>query len=137
MLFTDAYVDWPGSVHNARVFDNSDLLRGIENNPDTYVPGNSHIIGDSGYGQAKFMMTPFRDNGHLTAAQKKYNKYHSSTCMVIERAFGHVKGYFRRLKYLGVQVTNVPLIVMAVCILHNLCVIHEDEIEGFIEGVEK
>lgn len=24
---------------------------------------------------------------------------------------------------------------MAVCILHNLCVIHEDDIEDFIEGV--
>ena len=43
------------------------------------------------------MVTPFRDNGHLTAAQKKYNKYHSSTRMVIERAFGLVKGCFRRL----------------------------------------
>ena len=137
MLFTDTYVGWPGSVHDARVFDNSDLLRGIENNPDTYVQGNSHIIGDSAYGLAKFMMTPFRDNGHLTAAQKKYNKYHSSTRMVIERAFGHVKGCFRRLKYLDVEVTNAPLIVMAVCILHNLCIIHEDDIEDFIEGVEE
>ena len=76
-------------------------------------------------------------NGHLTAAQTKYNKYHSSTRMVIERAFGHVKGCFRRLKYLDVEVKNVPLIVMAVCILHNLCIIHEDDIEDFIEGVEE
>ena len=137
MLFTDAYVGWPGSVHDARVFDNSDLLRGIENNPDAYVQGNSHIIGDSAYGQSKFMMTPFRDNGHLTVAQRKYNKYHSSTRMVIERAFGHLKGRFRRLKYLDVEVTNVPLIVMAACLLHNLCIIHEDDVEEFIEGVEE
>ena len=26
---------------------------------------------------------------------------------------------------------------MAVCILHNLCIIHEDDIEDFIEGVEE
>ena len=72
------------------MFDNSDSLRGIKNNPDTYVQGNSHIIGNSAYGLVKFIITPFRDNGHLTATQKKYNKYYSSTRMVIERAFGHV-----------------------------------------------
>ena len=83
------------------------------------------------------MMTPFRDNGHLTAAQKKYNKYHSSIRIVTERAFRHITGCFRRLKYLDVEVTNVPLIVMAVCILHNLCIIHEDDTDDFIEGVEK
>ena len=83
------------------------------------------------------MITPFRDNGHLTADQTKYNKYHSSTRMVIERAFGQLKGRYRRLKYLDVEVTNVPLIVMAACLLHNLCIIHEDDVEEFIEGVEK
>ena len=27
----------------------------------------------------------------------------------------------------------MPLIVMAVCILHNLCIVHEDDIGDFIE----
>ena len=26
---------------------------------------------------------------------------------------------------------------MAACLLHNLCIIHEDDVEEFIEGVEK
>ena len=57
--------------------------------------------------------------------------------MVIERAFGHSKGCFRRLKYLDVEVTNVPLIVVAVCILHDLCIIHEGDIEDLTELVEE
>ena len=39
--------------------------------------------------------------------------------------------------YLDVPLTNVPLIVMAVCILHNLCIIHEGDIEDFTEHVEE
>ena len=44
-------------------FLSSNVNTAIENNPDTYVQGNSHITGDSAYRLAKFMMTPFRDNG--------------------------------------------------------------------------
>lgn len=34
-----------------------------------------------------WIMTPYKDNGHLTEQQKTYNYLHSSTRMVIERAF--------------------------------------------------
>ena len=41
MRFTDCYIGWPGSVHDARVFDNSDLKARILRNPLDMVPGGS------------------------------------------------------------------------------------------------
>ena len=41
---------------------------------------------------------PFRDNGYLTEAQRKFNATHSSAHSIVERAFGRLKGKFRRLK---------------------------------------
>jgi len=48
-------------------------------------------------------MTPFKDTGHLTVAQLRYNTKLSSIRSVIERAFGRLKGKFRRLKYLDIK----------------------------------
>ena len=46
------------------------------------------------------LLVPYQDNGHLTATRRWFNTVHSSNCCVIERAFGRLKGKFRRLKAL-------------------------------------
>ena len=66
-------------------------------------------------------MVPYRDNGHLTQSQKHYNIVHSSARSTIERAFGRLKGKFRRLKGLDVTRTDfAPIIIETACALHNL-----------------
>lgn len=48
--------------------------------------------------------------------------------MAIERAFGHLKGRFRRLKYLDMnRMDMVPLVILTGCCLHNLCVRSNDD----------
>jgi len=84
-------------------------------------------------------MIPFRDNGHLTPDQLKYNKVHSSSRVVNERAFGRLKNKFRRLKYL--DMTNIGLIssvVTAACILHNIILLHDQRVrdENEIQDAE-
>lgn len=67
------------------------------------------------------MLTPYRDNGHLEVYQHNFNFKLSSARVYVERAFGILKGKFRKLKYL--EVSDLELgnqIISACCILHNI-----------------
>ena len=103
-------------------------------NPDNYLPGNSHILGDAAYPLKRWLLTPFRDNGHLTAKQRRYNTAHSSTRMVVERSIGLLKNRFRKLKtMMDIDKTDdLPEIIVSACILHNICII-EDDINDFLD----
>lgn len=74
-------------------------------------------------------MTPYRDNGHLTNKQKNYNFCHSSARIVIERAFGLLKGRFRSLlTVLDMEhVDLIPQFIIACCVLYNICLLHHDD----------
>ncbi|KAK9708217.1 DDE superfamily endonuclease [Popillia japonica] len=80
--FTDCFVGFPGSVHNARVFLRSPLFEYCTQ--DNLFPGNSHLLGDSAYPLKTHILAPFRDNGHLNQNQKIYNTAHAATRSVID-----------------------------------------------------
>ncbi|XP_026823903.1 putative nuclease HARBI1 [Ooceraea biroi] len=94
LKFLHCYVGQVGSVHDMRVF----RLLGFQNMcTEENFPENSHILGDSAYGIQKYLICPFKDNGNLTQNKKIFNYRHSATRIVIENAFGLLKGRFRRL----------------------------------------
>jgi hypothetical protein len=124
LCFTDVFAGYPGKVHDARVYRNSPLYESVtgEGGQLTF-PDNSYILGDGAYPIHPRLLTPFRDTGRLTAEQSRYNKYHSSTRMVIERAFGLVKARFRRLRKLEMGSNDTIIkFVIAAFVLHNMCV---------------
>lgn len=94
LKFTYVYARQVGSVHDMRVF----RLSGFENlcTPQNF-PENSHLLGDAAYSIQKYVMVPFKDNGHLTEAQITYNIRLSAARIMIERAIGLLKGRFRSL----------------------------------------
>ena len=53
-------------------------------------------MGDTAYPNLPYLLVPFKDKGHLTAAQKKYNTVHSAIRVKVENAFGLLKGRFTR-----------------------------------------
>ena len=55
MRFTDCYVGWPGSVHDSRVFTNSDICLMIEQNPIDFCPNSSYLLGDTAYPLSKYL----------------------------------------------------------------------------------
>ncbi|XP_031348431.1 putative nuclease HARBI1 [Photinus pyralis] len=137
-LFMDIYVGMPGRVHDAHVLRTSPVYGHLVNNNNTIMPHNCHILGDSAYPLMENLLTPFRDNGHLNEDQIRYNVKLSTIRAVIERAFGQLKGKFRRLKYLDIAEPDFATeIITAACVLHNFTLMWGEEMhdnEAIIEG---
>ena len=124
--FMDVYCGWPGSVSDARVWENSSLSQQLQET----IPRGSFLLGDKAYTLTHSMMTPYRRNDETlkrNRAAKLYNKVHSQTRVVVEGAFGALRMRWRRLTVPStVKLEFVPDVVMSACILHNLCKLHHD-----------
>lgn len=106
---------WPGSVHDATIFDNSQLRARLENGDF----GNALIVGDSGYAVKSYLMTPL-SNPQLPV-EHLYNESQIRTRNPIERCFGVLKRRFPVLA-LGIRLDahKVEAIVIACAVLHNI-----------------
>ncbi|XP_039313510.1 uncharacterized protein LOC120359578 [Solenopsis invicta] len=76
--------------------------------------------------------------GYPGSEQKRFNKILSQKRQTIERAFALLKGRFRRLKFLDMsRLDLIPFFILAACVLHNICLQSNDDVEDFIgEGRE-
>ena len=129
MTFTHCFVGYPGSWHDARVLRNSDLWE-----TGSTKCGQGHIVADGAYPIQRWLLTPYRDNGHLTLDEKRYNRLLSANRVTIERSFGLLKGRFKRLQYLvTAEVETALKIILACCVFHNICILNCDSIEEFME----
>ena len=52
----DVNAKWPGSTHDARIFNESGLKMIFEGN---HIPVHTHLLGDSGYPSRRYRLTPF------------------------------------------------------------------------------
>ncbi|XP_034944923.1 putative nuclease HARBI1 [Chelonus insularis] len=78
----DIVARWPGSAHDATVFDNSRIKRRFENGEFD----NSLLVGDSAYSQVPFIMSPLQNP--TTRAEIHYNESQIRTRAMVERCFG-------------------------------------------------
>ena len=117
MLFRDVVARWPGATHDSFIWNNSSVKERISNGE---LRGT--IIGDSGYPLRHYLMTPYPRPS--TPAQESYNRAHKRTRVLIERAFGILKGRFLCLDKRGGQLCYNPAfagrIFVACCVLHNI-----------------
>lgn len=85
---------------------------------------NSWLLGDSGYPQQPWLMTPILHAADDTP-EGRYNVRHASTRNCVERCIGLLKTRFRCLlgeRTLRYKPEKVGTIVAACVVLHNLCV---------------
>ena len=85
-----------------------------------------YILGDSAYTLERWLMKPFQ--GRLTPEQLVYNHKTSRARVVVENAFGRLKGRWRCLmKRNDCKMDKIKIQVAACCVLHNLCESNDDE----------
>lgn len=101
------------------------------NNANEIFPGETFIVRNCAYIGNHWILTPFKDNGRLSPNQKLFNQFVSQTRIIVERVFGLLKTRFRRI-YFFTEYTDLNFVVdtiVADCILHNLCIDENDELE--------
>ena len=129
--FLDVSTGYPGSIHDARILRLSKLQREIDqgtwlNAPSKRIGGSEVgplLVGDSAYPLSVWLMKPFKQTPTLTESQLHFNRALSQARVVIEQAFGILKGRWRCLyKPLEEKTSRVPTTIMACCVLHNICI---------------
>ena len=113
-IFINYVIGWPGSVHDARVYTNSDFFL----NRAEYIEGEDYVLGDSAYPISPFLISPFKNPSNYR--QRQFNFIHSKHRVVVENAFGRLKARFKALKELSVKDLKIA-IKLADCaiLLHN------------------
>lgn len=113
-IFISVECQWPGSVHDARIWANSHARTAIESTNIGAV-----LIGDQGYGISPWIMNPFRNPA--APHERAYNKLHTKERVLIERTFGQIKSKFPFLRgSVRVKTERIPRMVVACFVLHNI-----------------
>ena len=130
----DVNIGWPGKCHDARVFVNSSVY--LKGNSGSLLPQATRrlsgvdvplvLLGDPAYPLLPWLMKPFPDNGNTTRPQKTINYRQSRARMVVENAFGRLKGRRRCLLKRMDNLSNVSNVVAACVVLHNFCEMQGD-----------
>lgn len=129
-VFTDVVAAWPGSVHDSRIFKNSDIYNNISSGRMDGI-----LLGDNGYSLTPFLLTPFLNPD--SQEKDHYNRVHKRARCTIERAFGQLKKRFNCLNCgLRLDIERISSVIVACFALHNLAK-RWNEPEFIIEGEDQ
>ncbi len=127
----DVNIKWPGSVHDVRVFANSQLNQMLSDGTipcckRKIVPSEHAvlicILGDPVYPLLPSLMKEFAKGTDLYRSRSIFGYRLSSARMVVECAFGRLKARFGILrKPIDMCLPNIVYVIMSCFILHNFC----------------
>ncbi|XP_022997817.1 protein ALP1-like [Cucurbita maxima] len=139
MRFRDIITGLPGKMSDWLVFQSSNFHKLCEkgerlNGKRLEFINRSeireYIIGDSGYPLLPYLVTPY-DGKELQPSKAEFNKRHTETRLVVQRALASLKERWRIIQ--GVMWRpdkhRLPRIILVCCLLHNIIIDVGDEME--------
>ena len=88
------------------------------------------ILGDSAYSIKPWLFTPYARLTNMSPGQRRFNYEHCKGREVVERGYGHLKGRFQILRTESNEhLERVHLTVMVCIVLHNICILYDDDTE--------
>ena len=147
LVFLDVATGFPGSCHNTCNFRNTSLYKQAKNGeiltkPEVVIE-NSRVtplvLGDGAYPLLPWFIKPYNFAPALTRSEKLFNKKLCSARVTVERAFVILKARWRcLLKRLDNCIENVSAVVIACCVLHNICQMNRDyylDQDGMLDAI--
>ena len=98
---------------------------------NSIIPKMMHFLGDAGYTLSSSLLTPYTIYPDMPRDEKTYNYLHSRSRIVIEQAFGGLKGRWRILKRTLNMKTpaSCARTIVACMVLHNLTIDIGDDVQ--------
>ncbi|GBM42109.1 hypothetical protein AVEN_260271-1 [Araneus ventricosus] len=132
LVIRNVVARWPGRTHDSTIFINSAACLTLQSNS---LFRNYHLLGDSGYGLEKYLSTPL--GNPRSPAEVRYSKSHVLTRNTVERKYGILKKRFLCLSIgLNCHIERVPAIIVACCVLRNLAIRLDPQIQDLLRQLE-
>lgn len=115
-----------GSTHDATAFRLTKLYKWS----NIFFNGDEYLLADKGYSSLPITVLPFKSNNVTTQGHRTFNSRHKSGRTKIENAFGLLKGKWRSLECMAVDVEKegdeiaVCSWIVACVVLHNYLLMH-------------
>lgn len=124
-VFTDVCIGYPGSMSDDKILEQSMLYQ----RGQAGQLGGSWIVGGSGYPLMDWLLVPYSQQ-HLTWTQHAFNEKISDVRRAAVSAFARLKGRWTCLqKRMDVKLQDLPVMLMACCVLHNICELRGDDMD--------
>ncbi|KAE8675078.1 Detected protein of confused Function [Hibiscus syriacus] len=125
-VFTDVCIGWPGSMTDEQVLEKSALFQREKNGG---LLNGVWVVGSPGYPLMDWVLVPYKQH-HFTWTQHAFNEKIGEIQRVSKKAFGRLKGRWSCLqKRTEVKLQDLPVVLGACCVLHNICELRKEGIE--------
>lgn len=128
-VFSDVCIGYPGSMADDQVLEKSTLFQRA--NAGFY--NGTWIVGGAGYPLTDWVLVPYTQQ-NLTWTQHAFNEKIGDVTAVAKAAFARLKGRWGCLqKRTEVKLQDLPVVLGACCVLHNICEMNNDALDPELE----
>ncbi|KAF0916321.1 hypothetical protein E2562_005923 [Oryza meyeriana var. granulata] len=123
--FTDVCIGWPGSMPDDQVLEKSMLHQRAA----AGMMHNACLVGGASYPLMDWVLVPYTHQ-NLTWTQHAFNEKVGELRRVAVDAFARLKARWACLqKRTEVKLQDLPVVLGACCVLHNICETHGEELD--------